>query len=100
MWRHALVCCAALRRTELCCAVLRAADKTVKVWDVATQQCRHTLRHHSGKVQAVAWNPAEAPVLLSGGFDKQACLVRGAAGMERGQPGVPVMKGLGGECTT
>ena len=48
----------------------------MKVWDVATQQCRHTLRHHSGKVQAVAWNPAEAPVLLTGAFDKQACLVR------------------------
>lgn len=54
-----------------------AADHTVKVWDVATQQCQHTLRHHSDKVQAVAWNPAEPPVLLSGGFDKRACLVRG-----------------------
>jgi periodic tryptophan protein 1 len=52
-----------------------AADTTVKVWDVATQSCQHTLRHHSDKVQAVAWNPAEAPVLLSGGFDKKACLV-------------------------
>ena len=42
---------------------------------MATQQCNHTLRHHTGKVQAVAWNPAEAPVLLTGGYDKQACLV-------------------------
>jgi hypothetical protein len=48
----------------------------VKVWDVAAQACQHTLRHHSGKVQAVAWNPAEPPVLLSGGFDQRACLVR------------------------
>lgn len=54
------------------------ADKTVKVWDVATQACQHTLRHHTGKVQAVAWNPVDAPVLLSGGFDKRACLVRPA----------------------
>lgn len=54
---------------------LAAADKTVKVWDVATQACQHTLSHHSGKVQSVAWNPAEAAVLLSGGFDKRACVV-------------------------
>ena len=47
-----------------------------QVWDVATQQCEHTLSWHSDKVQAVAWNPAEAPVLLSGGFDKQVVLVR------------------------
>ncbi|EIE25396.1 WD40 repeat-like protein [Coccomyxa subellipsoidea C-169] len=51
-----------------------SADKTVKVWDVASQQCQHTLTHHKGKVQAVAWNPAEAPVLLSGAFDKVAAL--------------------------
>ncbi len=34
--------------------------------------CEHTLRHHSGKVQAVAWNAAMASVLLSGSFDKSA----------------------------
>lgn len=48
----------------------------MQVWDIATQQCEVTLSHHNGKVQAVAWNPAEAAVLLSGGFDKRACLVR------------------------
>ena len=52
-----------------------SADKLVKVWDVATQQCQTTLPHHSSKVQAVAWNPAEAPVLLSGGFDRRLNLV-------------------------
>eukprot|EP00879_Flechtneria_rotunda_P025009 GHRR01026538.1.p1 GENE.GHRR01026538.1~~GHRR01026538.1.p1 ORF type:complete len:496 (+),score=199.68 GHRR01026538.1:510-1997(+) len=52
-----------------------SADNTVKVWDVAKQQCEHTLRHHTDKVQAVAWNPAESPVLLTGSFDKTACLV-------------------------
>lgn len=57
-----------------------AADQTVKVWDVATQQCRHTLSHHTGKVQAVSWNPAEASVLLTGAFDKQACLVSWGGG--------------------
>jgi hypothetical protein len=57
------------------CPLSCAADKTVKIWDVVTQTCQHTLTHHSSKVQAVAWNPAEAPVLLSGGYDKRACLV-------------------------
>lgn len=53
-----------------------SADQSVKVWDIAAARCQHTLTHHKGKVQAVAWNPAEAPVLLSGGFDKAAALVR------------------------
>lgn len=43
---------------------------------MVTGACQHTLTHHSGKVQAVAWNPAEAPVLLSGGFDQTVALVR------------------------
>jgi periodic tryptophan protein 1 len=54
-----------------------SADKTVKVWDVVAQKCEHTLTHHSDKVQAVAWNPVEAPVLLTGAFDRTACLVSG-----------------------
>ena len=53
-----------------------SADMTVKVWDVATQTCQATLEWHTDKVQAVAWNPADAPVLLSGGFDKKVFLVR------------------------
>eukprot|EP00873_Tetraselmis_striata_P021448 jgi/Tetstr1/441712/TSEL_029935.t1 len=51
-----------------------SADHTVKVWDVTRQECKHTLRHHKDKVQAVAWNPAEAPVMLTGGFDRLAAL--------------------------
>ena len=47
----------------------------MQAWDLATAQCQHTLTHHKGKVQAVAWNPAEASVLLSGGFDKVIALV-------------------------
>ena len=62
------------------CQLLQSSGKhqgfwLLQVWDVATQSCRHTLCHHKGKVQAVAWNPAEAPVLLSGAFDKVAALV-------------------------
>eukprot|EP00854_Cymbomonas_tetramitiformis_P005287 gene5287-6426_t len=52
-----------------------SADCTVKVWDVAQQKCDRTLHHHDGKVQAVAWNPVEPQVLLSGGFDRTAQLV-------------------------
>ncbi len=48
---------------------------SVQVWDLATQECSTTLQHHSGKVQAVAWNPDQGSVLLSGSFDKSACLV-------------------------
>mmetsp|Transcript_14770 Transcript_14770/g.41589 ORF Transcript_14770/g.41589 Transcript_14770/m.41589 type:complete len:507 (+) Transcript_14770:285-1805(+) len=52
-----------------------SADYTVKIWDVTAQECKQTLSHHNGKVQAVAWNPAEASVILTGGFDKVAALV-------------------------
>lgn len=51
-----------------------SADKTVKVWDIATCACKHTLSHHSDKVQSVAWNAAQPSVLLSGGFDQAAFL--------------------------
>lgn len=80
-----------------------SADRTVKIWDLAsvgrstslggttTSTTRTTLGtasgplnstapvatfcHHSGKVQAVAFNPADPPVLLTGGFDGVAALV-------------------------
>lgn len=51
-----------------------SADGTVKVWDIVKGVCEHTLKCHTSKVQAVAWNPVESPVLLSGGFDRTACL--------------------------
>ena len=49
---------------------------SAQVWDLTTGACDQTLTHHGGKVQAVAWNAAEASVLLSGGFDRAACMVR------------------------
>ena len=52
-----------------------SADTTIKVWDVTTQSCQVTIDWHSDKVQAVAWNPADAPVLLSAAFDKIVRLV-------------------------
>lgn len=52
-----------------------SADHTVKVWDVTTQTCSHTFRHHSDKVQSVVWHPSEAYLLGTGSFDKKIGLV-------------------------
>ncbi|KAF8101072.1 hypothetical protein N665_0210s0008 [Sinapis alba] len=46
-----------------------SADKKVKVWDVATGQCKLTLEHHTKEVQAVEWNHYAPQVLLSGSYD-------------------------------
>lgn len=48
-----------------------SADQTVKVWQLDGGQCVHTFSHHSGKVQAVQWHPHEAPVLLSGSYERE-----------------------------
>eukprot|EP01116_Phalansterium_solitarium_P006581 TRINITY_DN1890_c0_g1_i1.p1 TRINITY_DN1890_c0_g1~~TRINITY_DN1890_c0_g1_i1.p1 ORF type:complete len:510 (-),score=166.20 TRINITY_DN1890_c0_g1_i1:318-1847(-) len=48
-----------------------SADGTVKVWQLPGGECVHTFSHHSSKVQAVQWHPAEAPVLLTGSFERQ-----------------------------
>lgn len=50
-------------------------DGSVRVWDVVKESCEHVLAHHNDKVQAVAWNPLDAPLLLSGSFDKTIALV-------------------------
>jgi len=52
-----------------------SADKTVKIWDIATETAKHTLNHHKDKVQACEWNPAEPTVLLTGSYDKTAQVV-------------------------
>eukprot|EP00455_Lapot_gusevi_P039893 TRINITY_DN448_c0_g1_i2.p1 TRINITY_DN448_c0_g1~~TRINITY_DN448_c0_g1_i2.p1 ORF type:complete len:524 (+),score=178.02 TRINITY_DN448_c0_g1_i2:177-1574(+) len=51
-----------------------SADQSIKLWDVSTQQCTHTLNLHSNKVQSVSFNPAEPNVLLSAGYDRVAYL--------------------------
>lgn len=56
------------------------------MWDIATCACKHTLTHHSDKVQSVAWNSAQPSVLLSGGFDQAAFVVR--------CPGLEDLKGM------
>jgi len=52
-----------------------SADKTVKIWDIATETAKTTLNHHKDKVQACEWNPVEATVLLTGSYDKTAQVV-------------------------
>ena len=52
-----------------------SADHTVKVWDVTSQACLNTFKHHSNKVQSVKWHPSAAAVLASGGYDHTVCLV-------------------------
>lgn len=52
-----------------------SADKSVKVWDVTTQQCQLTLSDaHSDKVQSVLWHPSQAWLLASAAFDRAICL--------------------------
>jgi len=46
-----------------------SADYTVRIWDMSTCTCVHTLTHHKEKVQSVAWHPYEAQSLLTGSFD-------------------------------
>lgn len=52
-----------------------SADRTVKLWDTAQQACITTYTHHSDKVNSLAWHPSEPALLLSGGFDRAACIV-------------------------
>ncbi|XP_047174830.1 uncharacterized WD repeat-containing protein C17D11.16-like isoform X1 [Vigna umbellata] len=51
-----------------------SADMNVKIWDLVTGKCEHTLDHHKNKVQAVAWNHHAPQVLLSGSFDRTVAL--------------------------
>ncbi|KAL8722500.1 MAG: hypothetical protein Q9181_007475, partial [Wetmoreana brouardii] len=47
-----------------------SADKTVKLWDLKTQQCAKSYSHHTDKVCSIAWHPQESTVLLSGSYDR------------------------------
>lgn len=50
-----------------------SADSTVKLWDLSSSTCAQSYTHHNGKVQAVAWNPVEATIFISGSYDKTVC---------------------------
>ena len=47
-----------------------SADKTVKLWDLTTQQCAKSYDYHSDKVCSTAWHPTNTTVLLSGSYDR------------------------------
>jgi WD40 repeat protein/serine/threonine protein kinase len=46
-----------------------AADKTLRVWDVATKDCLHALTGHTGGIRSVALS-ADATVAVTGGDDE------------------------------
>jgi periodic tryptophan protein 1 len=46
-----------------------SADATVKLWDLNTGACARSYGMHADKACAAAWNPREATVLLTGGYD-------------------------------
>jgi WD40 repeat protein len=44
-------------------------DGTIKLWDISTGECLHTLKGHQGRVWAVAFTP-DGQTLVSGSSDK------------------------------
>ncbi|KYQ90256.1 WD40 repeat-containing protein [Tieghemostelium lacteum] len=47
-----------------------SGDKTIKIWDLTTQDCLNTFSVHKDKVQTLQWNSQEKTVLISGSYDK------------------------------
>ncbi|KAL8830007.1 MAG: hypothetical protein Q9170_005930 [Blastenia crenularia] len=47
-----------------------SADKTVKLWDLTTQQCAKSYSYHTDKVCSIAWHLKDTTVLLSGSYDR------------------------------
>ena len=52
-----------------------SADHTVKLWDITTGVATSTLNHHKDKVQCLDFNGTEPSILLSGSYDRSACVV-------------------------
>jgi periodic tryptophan protein 1 len=42
-----------------------SADRTLKIWNMDTQQCVSTYSHHKEKVQACCWHPTESKYVVS-----------------------------------
>eukprot|EP01001_Neometanema_parovale_P005678 NODE_2093_length_1514_cov_11.253055_g1992_i0.p1 GENE.NODE_2093_length_1514_cov_11.253055_g1992_i0~~NODE_2093_length_1514_cov_11.253055_g1992_i0.p1 ORF type:complete len:429 (+),score=58.39 NODE_2093_length_1514_cov_11.253055_g1992_i0:109-1395(+) len=52
-----------------------SADKTVKLWNLATGECAQTLKHHRSEVLHVRWCPTSPfHLLTSGMMDNSVCL--------------------------
>lgn len=56
-------------------------DKTVKIWDLATGQCRATLKGHTHQVRSVAITP-DGKRILSGSFDNSVRVWDAGSGRE------------------
>jgi WD40 repeat protein len=50
-----------------------SVDKTVKVWDLASEQCTATLKGHAEYVASVCFAP-DGRTMMTGSFDKTACI--------------------------
>lgn len=46
-----------------------AEDKTVKIWDITTQQCVCTLEGHKSNVSSISWHPTNPDIIASGSWD-------------------------------
>jgi WD40 repeat protein/CHAT domain-containing protein len=57
-------------------------DKTVKVWDTATQEVMQTLQGHTGSVNSVGFSP-DGTYIVSGSTDRTLKLWDAAKGQER-----------------
>ena len=44
-------------------------DTTVKLWDLSTQQCIHTLPAHTDYVRSALYHPTDPNLILSGSYD-------------------------------
>lgn len=46
-------------------------DKTVKLWDIASEKVVHTYEEHTDYIRAGCVNPASSNIIVSGGYDKK-----------------------------
>lgn len=53
--------------------IISSSDKTVKIWDIDTKQCLHTLEQHKDQVWGIKFNP-NGTRLASVSEDKSICI--------------------------